>query len=133
MFEAGGRMFSVDAAGDGAAVTNELLKTLCPSVLEEQAAKAAAAAKDAEAAAAVQLPPVLRLFVIHEDGSGLELLRPDDVASYIASKKADHCSEIIKEPQPGDESQSNWLAFFTQKEPVKFDTPACGLHNKVPK
>lgn len=66
----------------------------------------------------------LRLFVVHEDGSGLELVTPGSVESFITSKQSDAGSEVIQEPQPGDEQASTWLASFTKRAIANAGEPA---------
>jgi len=73
-----------------------------------------------------------RLFVIHEDGSGFELLTRSNVESYIAQKSKDHATTIVKEAVVGDE-KSECYTFFTQSIHDRFPTAASGEGNILPK
>ncbi|CAK8694543.1 unnamed protein product [Clavelina lepadiformis] len=46
-------------------------------------------------------PP--RLFVIHNDGTGIELLRHKDVQDYIGDAQLDPTTAVVREPLPEDE------------------------------
>jgi len=115
LYEASGKMSSVD----GGHKISETFSALKLSLFPQEAPDINSSGEQAEAAAeaGVERFGELRLFAVHSDGSGEELLDPSSVELFLNSKQRDHDSEVINENLAVDASIKCTSSFTKRGEP----------------